>query len=355
MLGKVLYSGFRWPHHDAQSGYHHAVADARDFVDSGALWGGRARIGTRRRKLNIFLAELVTLARAWRYRAVFYIYPETCALFFSAPLLKLMGKRVVYTLHLGEKYWDRQGSLLFRLKRYNLRFVDHFVVLSSQQKQRLEAKFPGRVSFIPHGVHLDPAATAPVPASPPRVCVAGDNFRDYAMLREIIECFAARFPQIRFDLVGMQYARLGEAAGAASVTCHPRLDAAEYNRVIREASFMLLPLQFATANNALLEALTQGVPVLCNRIDGVTDYLPDGDYLFDDIEQLCDLVAARLAMTPAQRALESAALIAYADTHFAWPVVRRRIVDCCLQAAGGDAAPAAAKVPDARALPRRLP
>ncbi|MEW6025265.1 MAG: glycosyltransferase family 4 protein [Pseudomonadota bacterium] len=352
MLGKVLYSGFRWPHHDAQSGYHHVVADAKDFVDSGALWGGEARIGSRQRKLNIFLAELVTLARAWRYRAVFYVYPETCALFFSAPLLKLMGKRVIYTLHLGEKYWDRQGSLLFRLKRYNLRFVDHFVVLSSQQKQRLEAKFPRRVSFVPHGVHLGPMPVVPVPALPPRVVVAGDNFRDYAMLREIIECFATRFPQIRFDLVGMQYARLGEAAHAPSVTCHPRLDAVEYSRVIREASFMLLPLHFATANNALLEALAQGVPVLCNRIDGVTDYLPDGDYLFDDIEHLCELVAARLAMTPGQRALETAALREYVDAHFSWPVVRRHIVECCLQTAGIDVAASAAEAHGASPLSR---
>lgn len=353
MPGKVLYSGFRWPHHDAQSGYHHAVADAKDYVDSGALWGGAAKIGSRRRKLNILLAELVTLARAWRYRAVFYVYPETCALFFSAPLLKLMGKRVVYALHLGEKYWDRQGSLLFRLKRHNLRYVDHFVVLSSQHKQRLEVQFPGKVSFIPHGVHLDPAAPPAAPATPPRVCVAGDNFRDYAMLRAIIERFATRFPQIRFDLVGMQYAKLGDAAGATNVTCHPRLSAAEYGRVIREAAFMLLPLQFATANNALLEALTLGVPVLCNRIDGVTDYLPDGDYLFDDIDQLCELVAARLTMTPARRAAESAALIAYVDAHFAWPVVRRRIVDCCLHATGGHAA--AARTAATRPQPRRLP
>lgn len=331
MTGGVLYSGFKWDHHDDRSGYHHVVQDAADYVDSGALWGDRAQIGSFASKLNIILAEILTLARARRYRAVFYIYPEAGALFFSAPLLKLMGKRVIYALHRGEKYWDRTGSFFFRLKRHNLKFVDHFVVLSTQQQCLLEKRFPGKVSVIPHGVWLDTGSSLLVPRLPPRVCVAGDNFRDYDLLRQIIECFGVRFPHVGFDLIGMQYAKLGKAAEIPTVTCHPRLSPEAYARVIGDATFMLLPLHFATANNALLEAQTLGVPVLCNRIDGVTDYLPSEAYLFDDIAHLCDLTEARLAMSSAQRAAESALLIAHVEKHYSWPVIRKRIVSLCLQ------------------------
>ncbi|CAH2799507.1 MAG: hypothetical protein CBARDMAM_4066 [uncultured Caballeronia sp.] len=37
---------------------------------------------------------------------------------------------------------------------------------------------------------------------------------------------------------------------------------------------MLLPLKFATANNALLKGLVAGVPVICSNTHGVREYLP---------------------------------------------------------------------------------
>lgn len=159
--------------------------------------------------------------------------------------------------------------------------------------------------------------------------MAGDNFRDCGMLCQIIGRFAQRFPDIGFDLVGMQYAKLGTTTHLPSVTCQPRSTQVEYARVITEASFMLLPLEFVTANNALLEALVMVVPVLCNRIEGVTDYLPDETYLFDDLEQLCSMVEVRQAMSPAQRAAESTALIAYVQRQLSWPVVREKIAFLC--------------------------
>lgn len=336
VAGGVLFSGFSWAHHDARSGYHHVVSSNADYVDSGRLWGGQTEIGGFERKLNILLAELLTLFRARRYHAVFYIYPEVSALFFSAPLLKLMGKRVIYALHRGEKYWGRDnGSLLFQLKRHNLKYVDHFIMLSTQQKRVFTQHFPGRVSVIPHGIWLDRPSIIRQPVVPPRVCVVGDNFRDYDLLSQIIKRAALHFPELSFDLVGMQYPKLGEAAKASTVTCHPRLSQAEYTQVIADATFMLLPLHFATANNALLEALALGVPVICNRIDGVTDYVPDDVYLFDGIEQLCDMITTRLQMSVAQRASESAALINYAEQNFSWTVIRERVLSLCLQ--GGEA------------------
>jgi glycosyltransferase involved in cell wall biosynthesis len=331
MASEILISGFKWTHHDARSGYQQVVDSDADYVDGGKLWGGRAEIGSFTRRLNFILAEVLTIVRALRYRAVFYLYPEQSAYFFSAPLLKLMGKTVIYTLHLGEEYWSSfSGSFLFSLKRRNLKYVDYFVVLSTQQQRVFERHFPGRVRMIPHGVWLDTELTPPPPAIPPRVCVVGDNFRDYEMLRRIITCFALRFPHISFDLVGMKYAKLGDAAHASTVTCHTRLSRTEYAQVIARSSFMLLPLHFATANNALLEAQAMGIPVLCNRIDGVTDYLPSEDYIFDDVGDLCDKVGTRLAMSTAQRATESKTLVEYVKQHFSWPVVRERIVSTCL-------------------------
>jgi glycosyltransferase involved in cell wall biosynthesis len=339
MENGVLFSGFKWSHHDARSGYHQVVDSIADYVDGDALWGGDAKIDSRKRKWNFLLAELITIFRARHYRAVFYLYPEQSTYFFSAPILKWMGKRVIYPLHLGKEFWDsRSNSLLSRLKRRNLKFVDCFVVLSNQQQQVFERYFPGKVRMIPHGVWLDMATNVPQTVASNRVCVVGDNYRDYVLLSRIIELFAQRFPGLEFDLVGMKYAKLGAVAHLPTVTCHSRLSEIEYVQTIAGAAFMLLPLEFATANNALLEALALGVPVLCNRIDGVIDYLPDENYVFDDVEQLCAMVEVRMDMGLAQRSAESAELVSYVQQQFSWPVVRQRIVALCLHEEGRDGA-----------------
>src|SRR3569832_1831665 len=143
VTGEVLYSGFKWVHHDDHSGYHHVVPDANDYIDSGSLWGGRTKIGSFRRKINMVIAEVLTLLRARRYRVVFYVYPENSALFFSAPILKLMGKQIVYALHLGEKYWNRQGSIFFRIKKHNLKFVDRGGGRAGRRRRRGGRRGPG--------------------------------------------------------------------------------------------------------------------------------------------------------------------------------------------------------------------
>src|SRR3569833_803372 len=87
VTGEVLYSGFKWVHHEDHSGYHHVVPDANDYIDSGSLWGGRTKIGSFRRKINMVIAEVLTLLRARRYRKEKKDKPKKRTLFFSAPIL----------------------------------------------------------------------------------------------------------------------------------------------------------------------------------------------------------------------------------------------------------------------------
>jgi glycosyltransferase involved in cell wall biosynthesis len=327
---RLLYSGFKWDHHDEDFGYHHIAWPPRDYVDGAELWGGDAPIGSLRRRVNFLLIDMVTIARAWSYDGVLVFYPEQTA-YLSAPILRLMGKRVVYALHLREDFWiERNDSLFLKLKRFNLRFVNRFVVLTNQQRAAFCARFPGKVRTVPHGAACSGEVLL---SSGPRahcsIAGVGENGRDYALLKQIIETFSREFPEIRFDLVGMKYDNLGALRFRPNVVCHPRLDRDAYRRVLGESLFMLLPLTFATANNALLEGLSIGLPVICNRVDGVLDYLPDGDYTFDGIEQLHDMVRRRLALGDDERMDEARHLVAYVRQRYAWSCIRRQVVECC--------------------------
>lgn len=330
--GRVLYSGFRWDHHDEESGYHHVVASERDYVDGGDLWGGRSPIGSRMRRLNFLLIDLVTIVRAIPCRSVLLFYPEQTG-YLSAPLLWLLGKKVVYVMHLGEDYWfHRSDSWFLKLRRFNLRFVDRFVTLTNQQKAVFERRFPGKVVKIPHGAWCDSLASQRRMrhAEAPRIVVVGDTYRDYALLSEIAQHFMKRYPEALFDLVGMDYGKLGGVRYLRNVVCHRRLDKAEYQLVLESAIFMLLPLQFATANNALLEGLKAGIPVICSNAHGVDEYLPDGAYVFDSLEDLGVKFEQRRSLGESARLAEAEILRAHVRDNYDWAVIRERVIRCCV-------------------------
>ncbi len=329
---RVLYSGFRWATHDEVSGYHHVVASKADYVDGETLWGGKSPLGSRARRINFLLIDLVTIVRAIPYRSVLLFYPEQTA-YISAPILRLMGKKVVYAVHLGEDYWfHRDDSFYLKIKRFNLRFVSKFISLTDQQKEVFEAHFPGKVAKIPHGTWCPPVE-AKLPVAPDgkiHLAVIGDNYRDYGFIADIIERFRVTRPNVVFDLVGMKYEKLGEARHSPNAICHKRLDGVQYREVIRNSLFLLLPLEFATANNALLEGLVEGVPVLCSNVHGVREYLPSGDYVFESIDDVDAQVEARSQMTPAQHAAEAATLQAYVRHNYSWETVRKGVVEYCI-------------------------
>jgi glycosyltransferase involved in cell wall biosynthesis len=329
---RVLYSGFRWEHHDDESGYHHVVVSGADYVDGGQLWGSDGSVRSLRRRLNFIMIDLLTIVRAVPYRAVLLFYPEQTS-YVSPLILRLMGKRVVYVVHLGEDYWmHRDGSLVRKLKRFNLRFVDKFITLTSQQQAVFERDFPGRVARISHGAWCrnDKAEHSNSSSRSCRIAVVGDTYRDYRLLERILVFFEHRYPEVMFDLVGMKPERLKDVHAHANVVCHRRLSREAYGEVLRGALFMLLPLQFATANNALLEGLTAGLPVICSDVEGAREYLPEGDYVFDSIDDLAIKFEYRLTLPQADRDKEARMLISYARKNYSWEVIRERVHQYCL-------------------------
>jgi glycosyltransferase involved in cell wall biosynthesis len=328
---RLLYSGFTWDHHDENSGYQKIVASQRDYVDGSQLWGGKSPWGSLRRKINFFLIDVCTVLRAWRYDAVLIFYPELTA-YISPLILSAFRKKVFYTLHLRPDHWNID-ALFVRLKRLQLRFVDGFIVLSIQQLEIYSEIFPGRVVMIPHGAHVPPLRFQ-CPAIPRYISVIGDSYRDYDQLAKIILAFSERLPEVKFHLIGMKYEKLGGVENLKNVICHPRLEGETYRSILGRSTMILLPLLFATANNALLEGLAVGVPVYCSNVAGVFDYLPDQEYVFSSAE---DAIAKfeQAAMVPPEE-LEKTALRLNQSVHerYSWDVIQKRVVNFCLRDAG---------------------
>lgn len=329
---KLLYSGFTWEHHDEKSGYQKVVVSERDYVDGMKLWGGKSAIGSRLRRINFFLIDICTILRAWRYKAVFIIYPEQTA-YLSPLLLKLLGKKVTYALHLGPDYWiERNDSWFLKLKRYQLRFVSGFIVLSNQQKEVYNGIFPGRVVMIPHGAYVAPLQCR-LPAVPRYIAVIGDSYRDYNQLAQIILAFKERHPEVKFQLIGMKYNKLKGVETMDNVICNPRLERDDYLSMLQRSTLILLPLRYATANNALLEGLAAGVPVYCSNVPGVIDYLPSQEYVFNSVEDAVAKYEHATAISQEELENNAARFNRYVRERYSWDVIQKQVVEFCLSEA----------------------
>lgn len=320
----VLFSGFRYRHHNPGSGYDQVVPDPGRYVSGKKLPFATRLESTRPRHVNFLLLDLTTIVRALHYDTVHYFYPEATA-YLSPWILRLLGKRIVYTVHLDQTYWlGPPRSIHQRIKQFSIRAADVIVVLSSHERDVFSQAFPDKVvSFVPHGfsfsnddepsVKLFEERTLP----PRRLVVVGSNYRDFGMLERILAKRGSR--DVRIDLVGVDDAVQQRFSSHSEVVCHPRLDSESYNKLLRESFALLLPLTFATANNALLEAYNCYLPALLSRVDGVTDYVADGDHsLFSSPEEFWSKYDALAAIDPMDLRDYCIELHAAARDRFSW-------------------------------------
>jgi glycosyltransferase involved in cell wall biosynthesis len=328
---RVLFSGFHYRHHNPGSGYDQVVAEPSHYVSGENLPFADRLESTRPRHLNFLLLDLITIVRARRYDTVHYFHPEGTA-YLSPWILRLLGKRIVYTVHLDDTQWlGPTRSTHHRIKQFSLGAAHVIVVLSSQQREVFSRAFPDKVvSFVPHGFTFEDIREPSVELfevrtrAPRRLVIVGANYRDFDILEHIVAQCGSR--DVRFDLVGMDDATRHRFAEHAGVVCHPRLDADSYNNLMWESFALLLPLTFATANNALLEAYNCYLPAFLSRIDGVTDYAADGDrLLFSTPEEFWSKYDALAALGPRELRDYCIALHTEARDRFAWPEVRAEL------------------------------
>lgn len=196
----------------------------------------------------------------------------------------------------------------------------------------------GRVRFAPHGVdtaHFCPSGERP--SGPPRLLVSGQFGRDFELLAEVFPRVRRLFPDATLELVGAHHVRAQPAVQALAampgVTVHGMSSDAELLELYRRCTLMLLPLEAAGANNALVEALACGAPMVATDTGGVRDY--GGGELFPIVAR-GDVGAFATAVTdllsaPARRAAMSEASRVYAERELTWRRAAEQHLDAIRQ------------------------
>jgi glycosyltransferase involved in cell wall biosynthesis len=256
-------------------------------------------------KLSDLSAEILALTSclAGRTDIVHFLDGDHSPLFLPrlVALAGLSKARTIVTFH--------QPPQLARglIKENLLRWFDQIVLVSpSQLPFFLEYVPEDRLHVILHGIDIEffhPPESRRVDRNF-RCITVGHHLRDWSVLRQI----AAALHEIRFDVVTGAETGLDRLP---NVHIHRGIDDGDLAELYRTADLLLLPLTDSTANNALLEGMASGLPVVATDLPAVRAYLPEGAVLVPEnsidrfitaLQSLQGDVALRRAMSRSARA-----------------------------------------------------
>lgn len=289
---KVLFSGYRDQKHSSAGGYDKiAEYPGSTYLSDKDVPFGFMKVGQRWKFINLLCLDVATRILRCKYDITHMFYGDMIVF----PYKKLRKHKLVATIHLDVTKHIRGHKLFIRA----LRNLDGVIVLSSFQEQQLR-ELGINAKFIPHGFSSPRFDyTKPACFSEQRldgkvnIVMSGSNYRDMNTLMLAIEYAEKNIPDIMFHIMGQRDEKLvHELRMHCNVICYDRLSDDEYFSVIKSCDYSFIPLMFATANNALLEAQFLGVQSILPDIAGVEDYAAPAplNLFYKDIPELYDLL-----------------------------------------------------------------
>jgi glycosyltransferase involved in cell wall biosynthesis len=184
-----------------------------------------------------------------------------------------------------------------------------------------------RIHVVHHGVGCDFFSPSRANRSGPFTVLFVGNFRrNFKLLAEVC-CLLEPYEDIEIRIVAPR-SRIAEFARHKNVKASSDVSDVELRNAYREASCLLMTLETATANNAILEAMACGLPIVAENIGGVAEYT--GSY------------SAILCQPGAARELTGGILTLYKDDNMRfrmgdlartrakeldWPIVAKRTTE----------------------------
>ena len=230
------------------------------------------------------------------------------------------GAKIVGTFHCSAR---RQPQVLG-----NFRCLQNFDRISVMSKSQIPffvgRGFPAeRIDVTLHGVDSEffcPPAKEIVRGNDAlNLLLVGSTERDH-------EFAAAVMGELRNDSVrlGVLTSKVNHAAyaGLGNVTILPFFNDEELRDAYRNADLVFMPLLDCTANNAVLEAMSCGTPVMTNRVGGIPEYVDaESNFVFDgkDAKNWADRIRA-INSSRAELAQRRIAVRAWAEK-FSWRLV----------------------------------
>jgi glycosyltransferase involved in cell wall biosynthesis len=276
---------FRYSHHSPHSGYSRVAEYGaklfnswtiraekplpRSIIRERMLW--KISAGTPGYDRTSMAVELKTILRMMTTdSSIFhFLYGET-TYHYAGLFNHKRNHNVVATFHLPPVGIRESVQIDWHIKK-----LSAIVCVGRNQQEYFERLIGGdRVFFVPLGVASDyfvPPLT--MDSRDPDLClIVGENYRDYPTLRGVIELVAYLRPKTKFVIVTppVRNKLLGEHP---NLTYTSGISEPELLTLYQSASVLLMPLHDATANNAILEGMSCGLPIVVSDVGAVRDYV----------------------------------------------------------------------------------
>lgn len=321
---QVCFVVYRYNHHSPHSGYSRLAEYGanqlngkvirvvkplpRSIVRERVLW--RLAKGTPGYDRSAMAAELNV---AWHMltdqnHIYHFLYGET-TYHYSGQLNNFRNNRIVATFH-----QPPVGIQAAVQMDWHIRQLSAVVCVGTSQQEFFSGKIdPDRVFFVPLGIDTE-YYTPPesFETRNPNLCIfVGENYRDFPTLRGVIELVSYLRPETQF--VGVMPRHSFQYIGThPSLRLLSGISETEFLNLYRSAALMIMPVHDATANNAILESMSCGLPLVVSDVGSIRDYVNsecsalvkphDSQYMAEAILDLLNEPRERLRMSEKCRA-----------------------------------------------------
>lgn len=237
------------------------------------------------------------------------------------------NQKLIFTVHQPYRIWKEEHIEL-------LNVLDGLITMCEPDATQFASRLPGvRVEAIEHGVDVDYWKERPMPtAAKKRVGYCGRHLRNADMFMRVARRAMAQRDDVEFHCLITQGGMTPEWEAFGREPNVRILGGLSQDQVLafyQGLYLLMLPLNDTTANNAVVEALSCGVPVLTTRVGGIASY--GGGEVYPAVENDDDdaLYAhlCRLLDDPGQCEQLGAACRRYVESHLSWPLIVSRHLD----------------------------
>jgi glycosyltransferase involved in cell wall biosynthesis len=219
-----------------------------------------------------FWAEFLALIHAilYKYDVIFYLDGEH-----SLNMLpKLLAKATNNKTKIISMFHQPPEMLHTLINNNVFKYIDHAIVLSRLQAEDLSSVMQrDSISELLHGVDVDYFKPDNTCRDKVKFIVlsVGNWLRDYDTVIKVSDSMRS-YPDIDFHVVA---SRVSLPEGQHNIQVHKNISDDELLHLYQKANVFFMPMLDATANNAILEALACGVPIVTTHLSGVESYLSD--------------------------------------------------------------------------------
>ena len=333
---RVTLFSFAFPHCGRFSSYHRLA----DYSSAGRVVDATIPLQRMLPGLSRRIEPQWRRASEWRLRRVFGSRERQCVHYLYPGQSLFQGHKwkgrhgLVLTSHAPAARIQQARAAGLNSYLEALKTADRVVLLASDcLNGYTEFCEKDRLTVIPHGVDVhffEPHSSA---GRQPMVLTVGNWLRDYRLWADVVEQVATRDAQVQFTVV---------AAPATTATIQRRVQSALRGRVqfvsgltdhqlrnlYQRAWLVFLPLIDATANNAILEAMACGTPLLVTDLPVTREYVGTcGDFFTAGVVDECVAKLTSMLQERSRREELGFAARRRAVEHFDWERIARRYSD----------------------------